>query len=200
MQAPNPACPVLQCLGVSAATTQGAEEGAPKDVLSRHCLTLAALMDSVILKGPLSTDRQSGRRWQVKNTLLAKRLRWGPCHENGSDERPLEQEPKLLDPQLPFRLQFEFALVIGKGLCRRSGGEGRRGGMINYASFIRSEQPYIGSPGPPPSHPDVRASLVCQQASGGGGRKWGGIAQADSFYSSHIILPRKKNQVPDGRN
>lgn len=57
-------------------------EGAPQDVLSRHCLTLAALMDSVISLGPLFADRQSGRRWQVKNTLLARRLRWGLCSGN----------------------------------------------------------------------------------------------------------------------
>lgn len=67
-------------------------EGAPPDVFSRRGLTLAALMDSVISPGPLSADGQSGRRWQVKNTLLAKRLRWGPCHENYSDEKLLGQE------------------------------------------------------------------------------------------------------------
>lgn len=48
---------------------------------------LAALMDSVISRGPLSADRQSGRRWQVKNTLFAKSLRWGLCLGNCSNER-----------------------------------------------------------------------------------------------------------------
>lgn len=67
-------------------------EGPPQDVLSRHCLLLAALMDSVISRRALSADRQSGRRWQVKNSLLAKRLRCGPCYGNCSDERPLGQE------------------------------------------------------------------------------------------------------------
>lgn len=79
---------------------------------------LAALMDSVILQGPLSADRQSGRRWQVKNTLLAKRLRWGPCHGSCSDERPLGHGvrsgsqgagPSLAKP--PFCLQFELATI-----------------------------------------------------------------------------------------
>lgn len=53
---------------------------------------LAALMDSVISQRPLSADRQSGRRWQVKNILLAKSLRWGLCRGNCSNERPLVQE------------------------------------------------------------------------------------------------------------
>lgn len=80
---PEPGCLALRGSG---------REGAPPDVVSRRCLTLAALMDSVISPGPLSADGQSGRRWQVKNTLLAKRLRCGPCHENYSDQKPLRQE------------------------------------------------------------------------------------------------------------
>lgn len=38
---------------------------------------LAALMDSVIMQGPLSADQQGRTRWQGKKTSLAKRLRWG---------------------------------------------------------------------------------------------------------------------------
>lgn len=65
----EPACPQCPSSG------RGVWRGRSEDILSRHCLTLAALMDSVISPGPLSADRQSGRRWQVKNTLLAEQLR-----------------------------------------------------------------------------------------------------------------------------
>lgn len=84
---PHPQCPSMQ-----QQLHWECWEGPPQDILSRRCLMLAALMDSVISRGPLSADRQSGRRWQVKNTLLAKRLRWGPRHGNCSDARPLGQE------------------------------------------------------------------------------------------------------------
>lgn len=75
--------------------------GRSEDILSRHCLTLASLMDSVISPGPLSADRQSGRRWQVTNTLLAERLRWGPATgvpgRRDLRDRKSGVEPDVLD-------------------------------------------------------------------------------------------------------
>lgn len=92
---------------------------------------LAALMDSVISKGPLSADRQSGRRWQVKNTLLAKRLRRGPCCGNRSDKRLWDKKsrvgPNLLDLRLAkplVCLQFELATILNLNLQRTMGMEG----------------------------------------------------------------------------
>lgn len=92
---------------------------------------LAALMDFVISQGPLSADRQSGRRQQVKNTQLATRLRWGPCCGNCSDRRLGDKkspvEPKELDLRLAkplLCLQLELATMLNLNLRRSMRVEG----------------------------------------------------------------------------
>lgn len=120
----GPRAGLPQCFSMQQQLYWECWEGPPQDVLSRQCLLLAALMDSVISRRLLSADRQSRRRWQVKNSLLAKRLRCGPCYGNCSDERPLGQEVRSgtqgagplagLTPLLPpvctcHNVEFEFA-------------------------------------------------------------------------------------------
>lgn len=97
---------------------------------------LAALMDSVISQGPLSADRQSGRRWQVKNTLLAKRLRRGRA-VGTAVTRSHEWDPSCWTfgwPNLSsasssnwLNSEFEFAKEHGDG-------------GVHSASFVRSGQ------------------------------------------------------------
>lgn len=88
-------------------------------------------VDSVISRGPLSVDRQSRRRWQVKNTLLAKRLKWGPCLGNCGDERPLGREVRSgtqgAGPWAGLTvllLQFEVATILNLNLQRSMEMEG----------------------------------------------------------------------------